>query len=189
MKGAETVASDIGDYIQIKDSNGAPVAVTADTDGDIVVMTPSSPMKTNTTYTVDFDATNLPNISDYTFATSTGGSGGGGGQGNQALTLTGNIPMDNATVASGQNLYAVFSNSLKNPNNSSLENSNEAQVSVIDAETNEKVTSCNVDIIDNWTIKITTSGLEAGTYTLDIDTLTANSGQTYAGTEIDFVVS
>lgn len=197
-EGADTVAANIDDYIQVKATEtGAKVTVTASTDGDIVVMTPSAPLANNTKYTVDFDATNLPKIDDYDFTTSRGGSGGGdgsgsgGGQGgNQALTLTGQIPSNGATVASGQNLYAVFSNSLKSSDDSSLETDNEAQVSVVDTTTNQTVTSCTVDIIDNWTVKITTSGLVSGrTYNLNIGTLTANSTQTYTGTPIPFVAA
>lgn len=199
-EGAGTVAADIDSYVQIKDAAGSEVTVTASTDGAIVVLTPSAPLANNATYTVDFDETNLPNIADYTFTTSKGGSGGGtgtgsgGGQGSQALTLTGQIPSDGVTVASGQNLYAVFSNSLlpssTNPSGiEDLEAHNEAQVTVTDAEDNV-VTGYTVDITDNWTVKVTTTGLASGSYKLVISNgLTANSGNAYAGKVIPFTVA
>lgn len=197
-EGADTVAANIDDYIQVKATEtGTKVTVTASTDGDIVVMTPSAPLANNTKYTVDFDETNLPEIEDYDFTTSRGGSGTGGGTGqggNQALTLTGQIPFDEATVSSGQTLYMVFSNSLipGNQNNSGitdLKEHNEGQVSLETADGTEIEDGFSVEITDSWTIKITTEGLTAGDYTLVVDTLTANSGNTYAGTEVDFTIA
>lgn len=193
--GADIVAENINSYILLKDGSGNVVTVTASTDGDIVVLTPASVLSSGTTYTVDFDETNLPDIDDYTFTTSQGGTGAGGGTGTggqQALTLTGQIPANGETVLAGQNLYAVFSNSLlpgttNNSGIADLKTHNLGKISVKDMSGNA-VTGYTVDITDNWTVKITTSNLGEGDYQIVINTLTANSGKTYSGKTIPFSV-
>lgn len=176
-EGAATIAADINSYVDILSDSGEATIKSATADGNIVTITLSAALSSNTTYTVDFDQDYLPRVADFTFKTSKGGTGsgtGGGQAGSQALVLTGKIPTDNATVDASQVMYLTFSTNIKS---SDFAESNVDAIKVLDASGNK--VAADVTLIDNWTARVSVSNLDAGAYILKVETtLMANSGNT-----------
>lgn len=186
--GADTIAANINDYVTISSASGNVEISSAVADGNIVTLTPAAALSSSTKYTVDFEQDYLPNVEDFVFTTSKGGTGsgtGGGNSGSQSLVLTGNIPNEGATVDASQVMYLTFSTNIAAD---AVIDSNYEAISVTTAA--GVAVDADVDIIDNWTAKITVSNLAYGSYKLNVlKTLKANSGNTLnKAVEINFIV-